>query len=101
MSLHGPTSHRRNTSRPVAFSEVAAVAEAAVAIGAVHQGKSATFVPVSSVLEGLQPRVADSVAPSPAVVTVFPYLISPASESDAPRSKLRAGASLLADSGLV
>ena len=69
VSLHGPSSHRRNTSRltspsgTVAVSEVAAVAEAAVAIGAVHQGKSATSVPVSSVLEGLQPRVADSVAP--------------------------------------
>ena len=85
----------------VAVLEVAAVAEAAVAVGTVHQGKSATSVPVSSVLEGLQPRVADSVAPSPAVVTVFPFLITPASEPDAPRAKLRAGASLLTDSGLI
>ena len=75
--------------------------EAAVAVGAVHQGQSATSVLVSSVLAGLQPRVADSVAPSPAVVTVLPCLISPASEPDAPRSKLRAGASLLTDSVLI
>ena len=85
----------------VAVSEVAAVAEAAVAVGAVHPGKSATSVPVSSVLEGLQPRVADSVAPSPTVVTVVPYLITPASEPDAPRWKLSVGASLLTDSGLI
>ena len=75
--------------------------EAAFAVGAVHRGKSATSVPVSSVLAGLQLRVADSVPPSPAAVTVLPCLISPASEPDAPRSKLRAGASLLTDSGLI
>ena len=75
--------------------------EAAVAVGAVHRGKSATSVPVSSVLEGLQPRLANSVAPSPAVVTFLPCLISPASEPDAPRSKLRAGASFLTDSSLI
>ena len=107
MSLHGPSSHRRNTSRStspygaVAVSERGAVAKAAVAVGAVHRGKSATSVPVSSVLAGLQPWVADSVPPSPAVVTVLPCLISPASEPDVPRSKLHAGASLLTDSGPI
>ena len=75
--------------------------EAAFAVGAVHRGKSATSVPVSSVLAGLQLWVADSVPPSPAVVTVLPCLISQASETDAPLSKLRAGASLLTDSGLT
>ena len=75
--------------------------EAAFAVGAVHRGKSATSVPVSSVLAGLQPRVADSVPPSPVVVTVLPCLISPALEPDAPQSKLRTGASLLTDSGLI
>ena len=75
--------------------------EAAFAVGTVHRGKSATSVPVSSVLADLQPRVADSVPPSPAVVTVLPCLISPASEPDAPLWKLRAGASLLTNSGLI
>ena len=75
--------------------------EAAIAVGAIDRGKSATSVLVSSVLAGLQPRVADSVAPSPAIITVLPCLISQASEPDAPRSKLRAGASLLTDSGLI
>ena len=75
--------------------------EAAFAVGAVHRGKSATSVLVLSVLVGLQLQVADSVAPSPAVATVLPCLISPASEPDAPRSKLHAGASLLTDSGLI
>ena len=104
MSLHGPSSHRRNTSRPtspsgtVAVSEGGAVAKAAVAVGAVHPGNNATSVPVSSELEGLQPQF---VAPSPTVVTVFPYLISPASEPDAPRSKLRAGAIPLTDYDLI
>ena len=75
--------------------------EATVAVGAVHRGKSATSVLVLSVLAGLQPQVADSVAPSPAVATVLPCPIYPASEPDAPRSKLCAGASLLTDSGLI
>ena len=75
--------------------------EAAFAVGAVHRGKSATSVPVSSVLAGLQPRVAESVPPSPAVVTVLLCLISPVSEPDAQWSKLHAGASLLTDSGLM
>ena len=91
------TFHRSN--KPRLSSLVAFVT--VVAVVAVHRGKSATSVPVSSVLEGLQPRVADSVAPSPAVVTVSPCLISPASEPDAPRSKLRAGSNLLTDSGLI
>ena len=65
---------------------------------ALSRGKSAS-VPVSSVLPVLQTRLADSVPPSPAVVTVLRCLISPDSEPDLPRSKLRAGASLLTDSG--
>ena len=67
--------------------------EAAVVVGAVHPGKSVTSVPVPSALEGLQLRVAESVAPSPAAVTVFRRQTPPASEPDAPRSKLPAGAS--------
>ena len=79
------TFHRRNKPRLSSLVAIVAVAEAAVAVVAVHRGKSATSVPVSSALEGLQPRVADSVAPSPSVVTVLLCLISPASETDAAR----------------
>ena len=75
--------------------------EAAFAVGAVHRGKSATSVPVSSVPAAFKPRVADLVPPSPAVVTDLPCLISPDSEPDVPRSKLHAGASLLTDSGPI
>ena len=53
-----------------------------------------------SILEGLYPRDVYSAAPSPTVVTIYPYLITPASEPDAPRSKLRAGASPLTEYGL-
>ena len=72
--------------------------EAAVAVGAVHRETSLTTVPVSSVLEGLQLRVADSVAPSPAAVTVLLCPTPPASEPDARRSKSPAGASPLTGS---
>ena len=56
MSLYDLTFHMRN--KPCRSSLVAwvAVVEAAFAVGAVHRGKSATSVPVSSVLAGLQPR---------------------------------------------
>ena len=69
--------------------------EAAVAVGTVRRETSLTTVPVSSVLEGLQLRVADSVAPSPAAVTVFLCPTPPALEPDAPRSKSPTGASPL------
>ena len=89
----------RNKPRRSSLVAWVAVVEAASAVGAVHRGKSATSVPVSSVLAGLQPRVADLVPPSPTVVTVLPCLISPDSEPAVPRWKLHAGASLLTDSG--
>ena len=75
--------------------------EAATVVGAVHRGKSVTSVPVPSALEGLQLRVADSVAPSPTAVTVFLRPTPPASAPDAPRSKLPAGASPPTGSGLI
>ena len=65
------TFHRRNKLHLSSLVAVVAVAEAATAIVAVHRVKSATSVPVSSVLEGVQRRLADSAAPSPAVVTVL------------------------------
>ena len=89
------TFHRRNKLRLSSLVALVAVAVAAVAVVAVHRGKSTTSVPVSSVLEGLQPRVADSVAPSPAVVTVLLYPISPASEPDVLHLTLRAGSKLI------
>ena len=95
VSLYDLTFHIRNKPRrssPVAW---VAVVEAAFAVGTVHRGKSATSVPVLSVLAGLQPWVADLVPPSPAVVTVLPCLISPVSEPAVPWSKLHAGACLL------
>ena len=100
-SPYGLTFHRRNKLRLSSLVAVVAVAEAAVAIVAVHRVKSTTYVPVSSVLEGLQRRVADSVAPSPAVVTVLLCLISPALEPDALRLTLRPGSNMLTDSGLI
>ena len=89
-SLYDLTFYMRNKPRRSSLVAWVVVVEAAFAVGAVHRGKSATSVPVSSLLAGLQPRVADSVPPSPAVVTVLPCLISPASEPDVPRSKLHA-----------
>ena len=72
--------------------------EAAAVVDAVHRGKSVTSVPMSSALEGLQLRLADSVSSSPAAVAVFPRQAPPASEPDVPRSKLPALASPLIDS---
>ena len=97
VSLFDLTFHMRSKPRRSSLVAWVAVVEAAFAVGAVHRGKSATSVPVSSVLAGLQPWVGDLVPPSPAVVTVLPCLIS--SEPAVPRSKLHAGASLLTDAG--
>ena len=74
---------------------VVAVAEA------VHRVKSATSVPVSSVLESLQLRVPDSVAPSPAVATILLCMVSPASDSDALHLIPCVGSNLLTDFGLI
>ena len=101
MSLYDLTFHMRNKPRQSSLVAWVAIVEAAFADGAVHRRKSATSVPVSAVLAGLQRRVADLVPPSPAVVTVLPCLISPDSEPAVPRSKLHAGASLLTDSGPI
>ena len=87
----------RNKPRRSSLVAWVAVVEAAFTVDAVHRGKSATSVPVSSVLAGLQPRVADLVSPSPAVVTDLPCLISLDSGPDVSQSKLYAGASLLTD----
>ena len=88
-SPYGLTFHRKNKLHVRLSSLVAVVAKAAAAVVAVHRVNSATSVPVSSVLEGLQRRVPDSLAPSPAVVTVLLCLISPASEPDALHLTLR------------
>ena len=101
VSLYDLTFHMKNKPRRSSLVAWVAVVEAAFAVGAVHRGKSATSVPMSSVLAVLQPRVADLVPPSPAVVTFLPCLISPDSEPAVPRSKLHAGASLLTDSGPI
>ena len=90
----------KNRLRLSSLVAVVAVAEAVAAVVAVHRVKSATSVPVSSVLEGLQLRVPDSVAPSPAVATVLLCLISPASESDALHLILCVRLNLLTDFGL-
>ena len=100
-SPYGLIFHRRNKLRLSRLVVLVAVTEAAVAVVVVHRVKSATSVPVSSVLEGLQRRLADRVAPSPAVVTVLLCLISPASEPDALRLTLRPGSNLLTDSSLI
>ena len=101
VSLYDLTFHMRNKPRRSSLVAWVTVVEAAFAYGAVHRGKSTTSVPVSSVLAGLQPRVADLVPPSPAVVTYLPCLISPVSEHDVPWSKLHDGTSMLTDSGPI
>ena len=69
--------------------EGAAVAKAAVGVVAVHPGKSATSVYSC----GLSNRW----LPHPVLQQFFSYLITPASEPNAPRSKLRASNWLWSD----
>ena len=92
VSLHDPTSHRRNTSRLSSLVGRVAVAEMAAVAGTVHRGRSITSVPMSSSLEGSRLWVADSVSPSPAAVTVSRHQVPLASEPAAPRSSAPAGA---------
>ena len=107
VSLHGPSSRRRSTLCLTStfgmdvVSEVVVVAEAVVAVGAVHRGKIATSVPVSAALGCLQPQPAHPVAPLLTVVTVFLYLISLESEPVAPRPKLCAGVNPVTGSDLI
>ena len=102
VSLHDPTSHRRNTPCRSSFVGRVAVAEAAAVVGAVHRGRSVASVPTPSALEGSQLRVADSVSPSPAAVTVFLHqVVPPASVPEAPRSLVPAGASPPTGSGSI
>ena len=91
----------KNRLRLSSLVAVVAVAEAVAAVVAVHRVTSATSVPVSSVLEGLQLRVPDSVAPSTAVATVLLCLVSPASDSAALYLIPRVGSNLLTDFGLI
>ena len=91
----------KNRLRLSSLVAVVAVAEAVAAVVAVHQVQSATSVPVSLVLEGLQLRVPDSVAPSSTVVTVLLCPVSSASESDALHLIPCVGSNLLDDFCLI
>ena len=98
VSLYGLTSRKRNTLRRSSLVGSVVVAEAVAVVGAVHRGKSVTSVPMSSVLKGLLLQLVDSVSPSP---SVFLRRTPPASEPDAPRSKLPALANPTLDSALI
>ena len=91
----------KNRPRVSSLDAVVAVAEAVAAVVAVHRITTATSVPVSSVLEGLQVRVPDSVAPSTAVATVLLYLVSPASDSATLYLIPHVGSNTLTDFGLI
>ena len=99
MSLHDPTSHRRNT--PCRSSLVERVAVAATVICAVLRGRSAISVPNPSALEGSQPQVDDSRFPLPVAVATSPKQAPPASEPEAPRVLVPAGANPPADSSSI
>ena len=96
-SLHDLTSHMRNKPHRSNLVGQVAVAEVAAVVGADHRGRSVASVPMPSALEGLQLRVGDS----PADVTVFLHQVPPASEPEAPRLLVPAGAIPPTDSGSI
>ena len=80
VSLHDPTSHKKNTSRLTSLVGRVAVLEVAAVAGAVRRGRRVTSSPMMSLLCGSRLWLVDSVSLLPAVVTVSQPPVPPVSE---------------------
>ena len=80
MSLHGPSSHKRNTSRPTSLSGTVSVFEVAAVAGVVCRGRKTTSFPMVSSQSGSWPWSVDSVSSSPAAVIITQPPVPPVPE---------------------